>query len=144
MESSGEDPTATGGRVSNLPHPRVNKTKQHTLKLLDLYSLVKYDDVIDDESEDEKDEEDESEEEEKMERFIDINDIMDMMMIDEVEEGEEEDKGQRLRVNDSGIQGMSDAHKRLETIRCRTWKRAQLSATPSVLHVMIPRPNCST
>jgi len=29
-ESSGEDPRATGGLVSNLPHPRVNKTKQHT------------------------------------------------------------------------------------------------------------------
>jgi len=31
-ESSGEDPRATGGLVSNLPHPRVNKTKQHTRK----------------------------------------------------------------------------------------------------------------
>jgi len=30
-ESSGEDSRATGGLVSNLPHPRVNKTKQHTL-----------------------------------------------------------------------------------------------------------------
>ena len=30
VESSGEDPRATGGLVSNLPHPRVNKTKQHT------------------------------------------------------------------------------------------------------------------
>ena len=29
-KSSGEDPRATGGLVSNLPHPRVNKTKQHT------------------------------------------------------------------------------------------------------------------
>ena len=29
-ESSGEDPRATQGLVSNLPHPRVNKTKQHT------------------------------------------------------------------------------------------------------------------
>ena len=29
-QSSGEDPRATGGLVSNLPHPRVNKTKQHT------------------------------------------------------------------------------------------------------------------
>jgi len=29
--SSGEGPRATGGLVSNLPHPRVNKTKQHTL-----------------------------------------------------------------------------------------------------------------
>ena len=29
-ESSGEDPRATGGLVSNLPHPRVNKTKQYT------------------------------------------------------------------------------------------------------------------
>ena len=32
-ESSGEDPGATGGLVSNLPHPRVNKTKQHCLTL---------------------------------------------------------------------------------------------------------------
>jgi len=30
-ESSAEDPRATGGLVSNLPHPRVNKTKQHTV-----------------------------------------------------------------------------------------------------------------
>ena len=30
-KSSGEDPKATGGLISNLPHPRVNKTKQHTL-----------------------------------------------------------------------------------------------------------------
>ena len=29
-KSSGEDPNATGGLVSNLPHPRVDKTKQHT------------------------------------------------------------------------------------------------------------------
>jgi len=29
-KSSGEDPRATRGLVSNLPHPRVNKTKQHT------------------------------------------------------------------------------------------------------------------
>jgi len=29
-ESSGEDPRAIGGLVSNHPHPRVNKTKQHT------------------------------------------------------------------------------------------------------------------
>jgi len=29
-KSSGEDPRATGGLVSNLPHPQVNKTKQHT------------------------------------------------------------------------------------------------------------------
>ena len=29
-KSSGEDPRATGGLYSNLPHPRVNKTKQHT------------------------------------------------------------------------------------------------------------------
>jgi len=29
-ESSAEDPRATGGLVSNLPHPRVNKAKQHT------------------------------------------------------------------------------------------------------------------
>jgi len=28
-ESSGKDPRATGGFVSNLLHPRVNKTKQH-------------------------------------------------------------------------------------------------------------------
>jgi len=28
-ESSGEDPRATGGLVSNLSHPWVNKTKQH-------------------------------------------------------------------------------------------------------------------
>ena len=28
-KSSGEDPRATGGLVSNLPHPRVNKTKQN-------------------------------------------------------------------------------------------------------------------
>jgi len=28
-KSSGEDPRATGGLVSNLPHSRVNKTKQH-------------------------------------------------------------------------------------------------------------------
>ena len=30
-ESSGEDPRATGGLVSNLPHHRVNKTKQRTI-----------------------------------------------------------------------------------------------------------------
>jgi len=29
-ESSGEDPRATEGLVSNLPRPRVNKTKQHS------------------------------------------------------------------------------------------------------------------
>ena len=29
VRSSGEDPRAAGGLVSNLPHPRVNKTKQH-------------------------------------------------------------------------------------------------------------------
>jgi len=29
-ESSGEDPRATGDLVFNLPHPQVNKTKQHT------------------------------------------------------------------------------------------------------------------
>ena len=28
-KSSGEDPKAIGGLVSNLPHSRVNKTKQH-------------------------------------------------------------------------------------------------------------------
>jgi len=32
MESSGEDPRATGGLVSNLLHPRINNTKQHTLE----------------------------------------------------------------------------------------------------------------
>jgi len=30
---TGEDPRATGGLVSNLPHPRVNKTKQHTRRV---------------------------------------------------------------------------------------------------------------
>jgi len=30
-ESSREDSKAIGGLVSNLPHPRVNNTKQHTL-----------------------------------------------------------------------------------------------------------------
>ena len=30
-KSSGEDPRATGDLVSNLPHPRVNKTKRHDL-----------------------------------------------------------------------------------------------------------------
>jgi len=30
-ESFGEDPRATGGLVSNLPHPQVNKSKQHTM-----------------------------------------------------------------------------------------------------------------
>jgi len=34
VESSGEDPRATGGLVSYLPHPRVNKTKQHTHEFL--------------------------------------------------------------------------------------------------------------
>jgi len=29
-QSCGEDARAPGGLVSNLPHPRVNKTKQHT------------------------------------------------------------------------------------------------------------------
>jgi len=29
VNSSGEDPRATGGLVSNLSHPQVNKTKQH-------------------------------------------------------------------------------------------------------------------
>jgi len=29
-KSSREDPRATGGLVSNFPHPRVNKTKQHS------------------------------------------------------------------------------------------------------------------
>jgi len=33
-ECSGEDPQATGGLVSNLPQPRVNKTKQHTLAIV--------------------------------------------------------------------------------------------------------------
>jgi len=32
-KTSREDPRATGGLVSNLPHPRVNKTKQHTLPI---------------------------------------------------------------------------------------------------------------
>jgi len=31
-KSSGEDLRATGGLVSNLPHPRVNKTKQHIMR----------------------------------------------------------------------------------------------------------------
>jgi len=31
VKSSGEDPRATGSLVLNLPHLRVNKTKQHTL-----------------------------------------------------------------------------------------------------------------
>jgi len=30
-ESSGEDPGATVGRVSDHPHHRVNKTKQHAV-----------------------------------------------------------------------------------------------------------------
>jgi len=34
-ESSGEDPGANGGLVSNLPHPRVNKTRQHTKMHID-------------------------------------------------------------------------------------------------------------
>jgi len=34
-KSSGEDPRATGGLLSSLPHPRVNKTKQHTIKVFD-------------------------------------------------------------------------------------------------------------
>jgi len=29
-KSSGEDPRPTRGLVSHLPHPRVNKTKQHS------------------------------------------------------------------------------------------------------------------
>jgi len=32
-KSSGEDPRVTGALVSNLPHPRVDKTKQHTQSL---------------------------------------------------------------------------------------------------------------
>ena len=32
LKSSEEDSRATGGLVSNLPHPWVNKTKQHTPK----------------------------------------------------------------------------------------------------------------
>ena len=32
-KSSAEDPKATGGLVSNLPHPRVNKTEHHTFAL---------------------------------------------------------------------------------------------------------------
>jgi len=35
VESSGEDSMATGGLVSNLPHPWVNKSKQHTLHILE-------------------------------------------------------------------------------------------------------------
>jgi len=34
-ESVGEEVRATGGLVSNLPHPRVNKTKQDTQQQLD-------------------------------------------------------------------------------------------------------------
>jgi len=34
-ENSGEDPRATGGLVSNLFHPRVNKTKQDTQQQVD-------------------------------------------------------------------------------------------------------------
>jgi len=33
-KSSGKDPRATGGLVSNLPHPRVNKTKKHIIDSL--------------------------------------------------------------------------------------------------------------
>ena len=42
-ESSGEDPRATGDLVSNLPHPRVNKTKQH-VRAMDKgwFSYVRY------------------------------------------------------------------------------------------------------
>jgi len=36
-KSSGEDPRATGGLVCNLPHPRVNKTKQHWYQLVYVY-----------------------------------------------------------------------------------------------------------
>jgi len=36
-ESSGEDPKATGGLVSDLPYPRVNNTKQHTCNTLVLW-----------------------------------------------------------------------------------------------------------
>jgi len=32
-KSSGEDPRATEGLVSNVPHPRVNKTKQHCCRV---------------------------------------------------------------------------------------------------------------
>ena len=41
-ESSGEDPRATGGLVSNLPHPRVNKIKQLTVRepILSVHSLA--------------------------------------------------------------------------------------------------------
>jgi len=36
-ESSGEDPRAAGGLISDLPHPWVDKTKQHpTKKEIDL------------------------------------------------------------------------------------------------------------
>jgi len=37
---AGEDPRATGGLVSHLPHPRVNKTKQHTHRILGPKSLI--------------------------------------------------------------------------------------------------------
>ena len=39
-ESSGEDPRATGGLISKLPHPRVNKTKQHWTKRMASTRLV--------------------------------------------------------------------------------------------------------
>jgi hypothetical protein len=39
-KSSGEDPRATGGLVSNLPHPWVNKTKQHTHELEQTLTLL--------------------------------------------------------------------------------------------------------
>ena len=39
-KSFGEDPRATGGLVSWLPHPRFNKTKQHTTTLLELHYVL--------------------------------------------------------------------------------------------------------
>ena len=44
---------------------------------------------------------------------VDITDEQDIEMINE---GEKEDKGQRLRVDDKGIQGMTHARRRLEIL----------------------------
>jgi len=41
-ESSRKDPRATGGLVSNLPHLRVNKTKQHLLESLKTCLAAKF------------------------------------------------------------------------------------------------------
>ena len=38
-ESSKEDPRATGGLVSILPHPRVNKTKEHQMMIVLIATL---------------------------------------------------------------------------------------------------------